>query len=122
METAVFASRVVGPLFVLIGVGLIMNAPEYRTMLRGFTKDSFAVYVSGLLASLMGLLLVMSQTSVNVLMMVGTAGIIKGTSMLLFPKWTMETVKRMDLSENLLRASGLLCLALGGYVCFLGFF
>ena len=61
MQTSVFLARLIGPLFLAVGIGLITNAAIYRKMAGEFLASTALVYLSGLLTMTAGLAIVLNH-------------------------------------------------------------
>lgn len=99
----------------------MVNSREYRAMIQDISKSPLALYIGGMLALGIGLMILMSANTFMILTVFGYLAILKGVAILVFPRWTMGLMRQMDWSEGLLGAAGALCLVLGAYVCYLGF-
>jgi hypothetical protein len=61
MQTSVFLARLIGPLFLAVGIGLITNAATYRKMAGEFLASTALVYLSGLLTMTAGLAIILNH-------------------------------------------------------------
>jgi hypothetical protein len=59
MQTSVFLAQLIGPLLLVIGVGMAVNADGYRTMAQEFLASRALIYLAGLLAFVPGLAIVL---------------------------------------------------------------
>ena len=55
MDSSIFLARLIGPLLVVIGVGLFVNRDNYRTLAREFLDSPALIYIAGIIAFLGGL-------------------------------------------------------------------
>ncbi len=55
MQPPVFIARLMGPALVVIGVGNLLNEPNYSVMITEATHSPTIIYLSGLLTLLPGL-------------------------------------------------------------------
>lgn len=58
MERSLFLARLLGPTFVAIAVGMLVNLGMYQTMIAEALHPGIVVYLSGLLSLLAGLAIV----------------------------------------------------------------
>jgi uncharacterized membrane protein len=58
METSVILAKIMGPLLLIVGLGLFINLEHYRRMLSDFGASSLSIYMAGTTALLLGLLIV----------------------------------------------------------------
>ena len=61
MQTSVFLARLLGPIFVLIGLGMLSNRQAYRSMAEELLHSAPLIYISGVMAFLGGLAIVLTQ-------------------------------------------------------------
>ena len=59
MQSSIFLAQLLGPCFLVMGVGLMLNADGYRAMAREFLKSRPLIYLAGLLAIAPGLAVVL---------------------------------------------------------------
>ena len=55
MEPAVFIARLIGPVFVVLGVGMLLNMQFYAATIQEAVRRPALIYISGLLAFTAGL-------------------------------------------------------------------
>ncbi len=55
MEPAVFIARLVGPAFVVVGLGILLNGPFYTALLAEAVRSPTLIYFSGLISLIPGL-------------------------------------------------------------------
>jgi len=55
MQPAVFIARLIGPTFIVIGIGVLLNGSFYNTMIADAVKSPTLIYFAGLLALVPGL-------------------------------------------------------------------
>ena len=58
MTTSLFIARLVGPVLVVISVGMLANGAQYRAIVDGFLKSPALIYLAGFLGLLGGLAIV----------------------------------------------------------------
>jgi hypothetical protein len=55
MERSHFLAKLIGPVFIVGGVGMLFNTAVYRVMFERALHDHMLIYLSGILALVMGL-------------------------------------------------------------------
>ena len=55
MTTSLFIARLVGPVLVVISIGMLANGAQYRAIVDGFLKSPALIYLAGFLGLLGGL-------------------------------------------------------------------
>ena len=58
MERSHFLAKLIGPVFIVGGVGMLFNTAVYRAMFERALHDHMLIYLSGILALVMGLAIV----------------------------------------------------------------
>jgi uncharacterized membrane protein len=59
MQTSEFLAQLIGPLLLVMGIGMAVNADSYRTMAQEFLASRALIYIAGLLAFVPGLAIVL---------------------------------------------------------------
>lgn len=59
MQTSVFLAQLIGPLFLVVGLGMLTNAEGYRGMAQEFLASRALIHIAGLMAFLPGLAIVL---------------------------------------------------------------
>jgi len=61
MSTSIFLAKLIGPILLAIGVGMLLNGKVYRGLAREFLHSQALIYLSGVLAMLGGLAIILSH-------------------------------------------------------------
>src|SRR5713101_2235881 len=61
MQTSVFLAKLIGPVFLAVGIGLLMNAVVYRKLAEEFLGSAALIYLSGLLTMTAGMALILNH-------------------------------------------------------------
>jgi len=61
MAISIFIARLLGPVFVLVGIGLIFKRETFRVILRQFLQSPVLLYLAGFFGLLAGLALVLTH-------------------------------------------------------------
>ncbi|MCK9272860.1 hypothetical protein M0P65_04915 [Candidatus Gracilibacteria bacterium] len=126
MEASIFLARLLGPLFMVIALSIVLNGNTFDHMVKEFPKNSYVLYLSGLMAYVMGALIVLNYNSWElngfiIITIMGYLALIKGMMILLFPEWMIKLSKQMKFSGGLLMFAGIIYFFLGAYLAYLGF-
>lgn len=127
MDTSIILARIIGPMFVLVGLGVLMNPGHYKSMMRRFLESSDLYYFSGTLAFVVGMLMIqfhnlwVADWRVAITL-VGWMSLLKGVVRILFPAVGAEIASRMleEDSSTLSIGAGVILL-LGGWLSYLAF-
>ena len=126
MEASIFLARLLWPLFMVIALSIILNGNTFDHIIKEFPKNSYILYLSGLMAYLMGALILLSYNSWTlnwfvIITIMWYMALIKGIAILLFPEQMIKMTKRMKFNRWLLVFVGIVYFILGAYLSFLGF-
>ena len=110
----------------VIALSIILNGNTFDHIIKEFPKNSYILYLSGLIAYLMGALILLSYNSwvLNwfvIITIMWYMALIKGIAILLFPEQMIKMAKWMKFSRWLLVFVGIVYFILGAYLSFLGF-
>ena len=61
MTTSIYLAKLMGPVFLVVGLGLLLNAKTYRKLAEEFVESSALIYVSGVLLMLGGTALLLAH-------------------------------------------------------------
>ncbi len=125
MDVSILLARLIGPLYLAAGIGLLLNRDHYREMLRSLPANSLLYYVSGFLALIFGVaILQFHNLWVTdwrvVLTLLGWLGLAKGILLLVFPQVGLRLSAWFARSSMILVA-GAFALLLGNWFCYVGY-
>jgi uncharacterized membrane protein len=61
MQTSIFIARLLGPIFVLVGIAILLRPQMFRALLREFINSPVLMYLAGFLGLLGGLALALAH-------------------------------------------------------------
>ena len=90
MTTSVFIAKILGPCCLIIGVGMLLNREYYEKMMEDFCKNTSMIFLGGMAALLIGLVIVLKHNIwvagwPVIITIYGWGGIIKGIWLTVFP-------------------------------------
>ena len=105
MQTSRFLAQLIGPTFLVIGLGMLANPEGYRTMAREFLKSRALIYLAGLLALVPGLAIVIVHNVWVpdwrlIITIFGWLAVIGGVFRLLFPQKVTSIGEKMVASTR----------------------
>ncbi len=91
MGTEIFVARILGPLCVIVALGIILNRDFYMKVMEDYCKNTALVFVGGMMALIVGLVIVLLHNVwvlewPVIITIYGWGGVLKGTWMIVFPK------------------------------------
>jgi len=126
MGTSVLLARIIGPLLLVVGIGIFINLEHYRRMLADFGHSPLQIYVSGMTALVVGLLIVAFHNVWEwrwpvIVTVLGWATVLKGAVRILAPKLVADRSERYARNTNVMMTSAIVLLVLGGVLAFFGY-
>jgi hypothetical protein len=126
METSRFLARLVGPLLVTIGAGLLVNGDVYMTMATQFLQSFALIYISGLLALLGGLTIINTHNVWAsdwrvIITIVGWAATLGGVLRIVFPQWVEQIGATMLTHRGAVTSAWIVLLLLGLWLSYVGY-
>ncbi len=114
LELQVF--QIFGIIYLVIGLGMIINTKIYRKMILNFSENTSIVYFSGVISLFAGYLLITffnsnSWNLTSILTIFGWIAVVKGSLILLFPKLIFNFAK--TIKERFVFSLGFIISALG---------
>lgn len=119
-------AKILGPVYLIVGVALLLNGAYYKKVFEVFMKNEALMYYGGVISLIFGLLIVQTHNvwvanwSV-VITLVGWMAVVKGARLLMFPQAT-EHWKKFILKGKGVMFAKVTALVLGGFLTWMGFF
>src|SRR3972149_2382108 len=100
MQTSIFLAKLLGPVFLLIGLGMLANRQAYRAMAEELLRSPPLVYISGVMAFLGGLAIVLTHNVwaprwYVIITLIGWLGLLRGAMRILLPQQSMAIAAKM---------------------------
>lgn len=127
MDTSLFLAKLIGPIFVIVGIGLLLNRNRYRAVVDEVMASRTLLYLFGAIALTGGLAIVLTHNVwvwdwPVIITIVGWLMVVRGTLRIVIPQQVEDlAAKTMARWPNLLLVSGLLVITLGAFLCWKGF-
>jgi uncharacterized membrane protein len=126
MQTSRFLAQLIGPVLLVIGIGMLANRAGYRAMAQEFLKSRALIYIAGLLALVPGLALVLTHNVWAadwrlIVTLLGWLAVIGGIFRIVFPQEVTRIGARMIARDDTLVVGGVVMLALGIVLSFYGY-
>jgi uncharacterized membrane protein len=127
MPTSIFLARLIGPLALVIGIGLVANAAAYRKLVEEFLRSHALIYLSGILAMTGGLAVVLAHNVWTadwrvVITLLGWLAAIGGAARIVVPQLSEGIGRWLMARPASLTAAAVVWLAIGALLCFFGYF
>lgn len=126
METSLFLAKLIGPVLIVIGVGLLLKQTEFREMATDFLSSRALIFVSGLLTLVTGLAIVLTHNVWEfnwpvIITILGWLSVFGGVFRILFPDSVQSMGTSMLDKPAMMTVSGAIQIALGLWLCFVGY-
>jgi uncharacterized membrane protein len=126
MQTSAFLAKLIGPVFLAVGVGLLANAATYRMLAGEFLHSTALIYLSGLLTMTAGMALVLTH---NVwaadwrilITLLGWLAAIGGAARIVIPQGSQKIGSSLLARPQSLTVAAVIWLAVGAILCFFGY-
>jgi hypothetical protein len=125
MDTSLFLARLLGPMLLVIGAGVLINRENFRTMAKELVASRELMFIVGLLTLLGGLAIVNThnvwQGWPTIITVFGWIFVVGGALRILVPD-TVRSIQGAALDNPMLPAiGGAVQAVLGAWLCYVGF-
>jgi len=127
MANSVFLARLIGPLGLAIGIGLLLNGAGYRTMAEEFLNSRALNFIAGVITVPAGLAIVLSHNVWTpdwrvVITLIGWLALISGALRIIVPQQVMTWGRGAIARPLTLKIGGAVWLAIGALLVYFGYF
>ena len=127
MGNSIFLARLLGPYFIIVAIGVLLNLKTYQKVMGDFVKNAALIYLGGAFALFFGLLIVLFHNvwAANwavIITIFGWCGLIKGIWLIVFPNSIVKFSEAYLKKTNLLVVHLVVALVLGVVLIILGYF
>lgn len=124
-DTQIF--QILGITYLAIGIGILINPDFYKKLLKDFTENPSVIYLGGIVALVVGFLLVTFHNNwvkdwPVIITIFGWAALIKGLFLLVLPKASIKISNAFKEMTQLLTTWAAIVIILGALLSWLGFF
>lgn len=126
METSLFLAQLIGPVLIVIGVGLLLKQTEFREMATDFLSSRALIFVSGLLTLVTGLAIVLTHNVWEfnwpvIITILGWLSVFGGVFRILFPDSVQSMGTSMLDKPAMMTVSGVIQIVLGLWLSYVGY-
>jgi cytochrome bd-type quinol oxidase subunit 2 len=126
METSLFLAQLIGPVLIVIGVGLLLKKTEFREMATDFLSSRALIFVSGLLTLVTGLAIVLTHNVWEfnwpvIITILGWLSVFGGVFRILFPNSVQSVGTSMLDKPATMTVSGAIQIVLGLWLSYVGY-
>ena len=118
MQSSLVIAQILGPMYVIVAVGLWLNTPAYQRIFEEFFESPALAYLGGLLALIFGLVILAfhhawSTDWTLIVTLIGWLALIKGSLLLVYPRAVIRLSRPLMAQPARLRGWAAVPLALG---------
>ena len=118
MENSILLAKILGAYMVIIAIGLICNMKFYQKMMEDFFKNTALIYLGGVFALIIGLLILLFHNVwvadwPVIITIFGWLGLIKGAWLIIFPNSVGKITQVYHKRPALLRVHLIIMLLIG---------
>ena len=126
MAPPILIARLAGPLFAVIGIGILFNQPIYSAMVAEAVRSPILVYLSGIASLLAGLAILNAYRAWTadwrvIVTVLGWLCIVGGILRIVLPRLTVSLAPKIYSGSAAMLIAGAVVLVLGGYLSFEGY-
>jgi uncharacterized membrane protein len=127
MDTSIFLAKLMGPIFVIIGVGLFLNRERYLAVVDEVILSKTLLYVFGVMALTGGLAILLTHNVwvwdwPVVITIIAWLMVVRGSLRIIMPQQIEALAKRMtDQLPTLLLLSDMIVISLGLFFSWKGY-
>lgn len=117
MGNSIFLAQLLGPIYLIVGLGMLLRGAHFKKVYDSFIKNEGLMYLAGLLALILGLLIISvhnrwSMEWTVILTVIGWVSLLKGAMLMIFPEYAKKTAK-IWIKPQKMKAAGVIALILG---------
>ncbi len=126
MQTSIFIAKLPGPIFVLVGIALLVRREMFRGLLQDFLKSPALIYLAGVLGLLCGLALVLAHNVWAldwrlIITLVGWVSIVRAVVTIFAPQWIVSIGSKLLEHRMIFFGAGVIDLVVGFVLSYFGY-
>ena len=126
MLTSVYLARLIGPVLLAVGIGLLARPAAYRAAADELAKSSALIVLSGLIMMPAGLAILLSHRVVGadwrmLITLIGLALLVAGAWRIVAPDWAAGTARHLMAREGTMKIAAAIWLVLGAILTIAGY-
>jgi hypothetical protein len=126
MANSLFLAKLIGPLFLAVGIGIFVNGQVYRMLADEFLRSRALIYLSGLITMTAGLAIVLTHNVWRpdwpvLITILGWLAVIGGAVRIIAPQGTERIGRRALKHKHGLTIAGIAWLAIGAILSVFGY-
>jgi hypothetical protein len=126
MPTSLFIAKLLGPIFLVVGVALLARPEAFRALLREFVASGALMYLAGFFGLLGGLALILAHNvwalDWRVLItLIGWASLVRALVTIFSPRWIASIGAKLIELRGAFAAAAAIDLVIGAILSYFGY-
>jgi len=126
MSAAEIIAAILGPFYLIVAVGLFLDPDRYRRVIQGFFEQPALVYIGGVMALFMGLLILAFHRTwggdwTALITVIGWLAAVKGAVLIVNPEYWARLTESMMRTGSRIRVAAVAALLLGLFLTIKGY-
>ncbi len=98
MDNAILIAKVLGPIYLIVGLGMLLHKQHMRSLFDEVSKSPALAYLGGVLALVIGTIIVRVHNDWSLgwpllITLIGWGAVAKGASRILAPEWSRDLLR-----------------------------
>ncbi len=126
MQTSLFIAKLLGPIFLVVGVALLSRPEAFRSLLREFVASGVLMYLAGFFGLLGGLALILTHNvwalDWRVLItLIGWASLVRALVTIFAPQWIASIGAKLIELRGVFAVAAAIDLVIGAILSYFGY-
>ena len=126
MPTSLFIAKLIGPIFLVVGVALLARLEAFRALLREFVTSAISLYMAGFFGLLGGLALILTHNvwalDWRVLItLIGWASLVRALVTIFAPQWIASIGAALIEFRGVFAVAAAIDLVIGAILSYFGY-
>jgi len=126
VSASIFLARLLGPLFIVLGIAVPLKTQMFRAILREFTQSQALLYLAGFFGLLGGLALVLSHNLWVrdwrlIITLIGWLTIIRALVTIFQPQWIVTLAGKISENRSCFLGAAIADLLIGAILSYFGY-
>ncbi|MFH0913415.1 MAG: hypothetical protein V1884_03950 [Candidatus Omnitrophota bacterium] len=126
MANSIFLAKAIGLYMVIVALGILFNLKIYQRVMEDFSKNSALIYLGGVIALIIGLLILLSHNLwvagwEVIITIFGWLGLIKGVWLMILPDSLAKLTRAYQKKTRALVVHLVIILVLGAFLIAKGY-
>lgn len=126
MDPSIFLAKLIGPILIVVGLGIVFNRALYQSVAEEIIKSRALIYLTGVLNLVAGVAIVLTHNKWGlswklIITIIGWFAAVRGALRLLIPQQIGDFLTRTLANPQVLFGSGIVAIIVGAVLAWKGF-